>query len=137
VQCSASAQRIELSDLAKSIIGRQRIRSPASRCIGCDGVEAIGGHLSIAEGELQWRERSGESAIGRDLRVERGCLARQLRRLAAPNAVVSDDTMAPMFKPEPIPVEVINVLALLGGMHALIDIKVRVSCSIYRKLAKT
>jgi hypothetical protein len=40
--------------------------------------------------------------------------------------VVSADTMAPMFKPDPMPVDVINVLALgvvdalLGGMTELI-----------------
>jgi hypothetical protein len=42
------------------------------------------------------------------------CLAVSCAVWAAPNEVVSDDTMALMFKPEPIPVEVINVLALLG-----------------------
>jgi hypothetical protein len=30
--------------------------------------------------------------------------------------VVKDDTMAPMSNPEPMPVEVINALALLGEL---------------------
>jgi len=41
-----------------------------------------------------------------------------------------------MFKPEPIPVEVINVLALLGGMTELIGLRSALVAQFIGKLAQ-
>ena len=60
---------------------------------------------------------------------------------AAPNAVVSEDTIAPISKPDPIPVEVIKALALdgalldeLGEMTELMGFTSALHCPIYRQL---
>ena len=62
---------------------------------------------------------------------------------AAPYAVVSEDTIAPMFNPDPMPLEVIKALALdgepldeLGEMTELMGFCVRaLRYSIYRQPA--